>query len=142
MEDYSNDRHIGRSEWMHLLGTHIGTGSGTKLNFHEVVKTRKIITGYKFIELFTTMAKGHPFTLGAFIINLNGDLEHRHIVMVERPTRDNHLGKFQYADGIDLEKLPDGGKGSHNLVAFCARVVAGLMGSKKDESTADSKIGE
>ena len=125
MEDFSRGGglKITRSEWMHLLGTNVGTGSGEKLDPYEVMKNHQIITGYELIESFSAKLKGGKFNIGSLIIGLNGDLKDGHIAMVERPTRENQFGRFQYPEGVSLDQNPDGSRRVHSLLTWFADTV-------------------
>jgi hypothetical protein len=85
-----------RGDWEHLLGTHVGTSSGTPPSIDEMERTGVAFTGYELIEAASNAVSGKPFTLSYLLDQLAMELKHGTVIMLESPTRGNTFGKFRY----------------------------------------------
>jgi len=79
-----------------LYGTHVGTGSGTRLNRDDVIRTGQVITGFELLEMASALNNDQPFHINLFLDNLDHETQHGTIIMDERPTPENQFGKFHY----------------------------------------------
>ncbi len=87
----------GNLDWPPILThCHVGTGSGMNLDADEIRRTGQVVTGYELLEVASKLVNHQEFQVNGWLERLKNEVQHRTVIVVERPTLENQFGKFRF----------------------------------------------